>query len=132
MYIKKKDDNKKDDGNRKDENEKDMSIKELLDMRAGIDAEGKPLKYPDEDAIISKIVDYEETVEILKEVLITSSFKDWWDKNYIKGVIVDHDAKIVVISMPIEILLNYSILKRLGIFAMEFGYTVTSEHVGNL
>jgi hypothetical protein len=121
MYIKK----------RKDDKDK-KGIKDILDKIAGVDTEGRPLKYPDEDTIIAKIVDYEETVEILKEVLITPDFKVWWDKNSIEGITIDHDTKIVVIPTKIEIELNYSVLKRLGIFAEEFGYTVTSEHLENL
>lgn len=124
MYIKKR----KDDKDKKGE----KSIKEIMDEMAGIDAEGRPLKYPDEDTIIAKIVDYEESVEILKEVLITPNFEEWWNKNYIEGITIDFDAKLVTIPLKVELGLGYLKMKRLGMFAEEFGYTVTSEHPENL
>jgi hypothetical protein len=133
MYIKKrKDDSKRKDDDSKKKDEGEMSIKEYLNKMAGIDAEGKPLKYPDEDVIIGKIIDYEESVEILKEVLITPSFKEWWDKNAVEGVIVDHDTRLVVVPMSVELGLSYSKMKRLGIFAEEFGYTMAGKYPENL
>lgn len=110
---------------RKDKKEK--SIKEQLDELAGIDAEGKPLKYPDEDSILNKIVDLEETADILKEVLRTSSFEEWWNKNTVEGIRVYHDSREVIIPLNVELKLNYLQMKRIGIFAEEFGYTVATE-----
>jgi hypothetical protein len=131
MYTKKKKDDKDAKKDAK-KDEKEMSIKDLLDMKAGLTAEGKPLKYPDEDSIISKIVDFEESVEIMKEVLRTPSFREWWDKNSIEGITVDHDVKIVVIPTKIESEMDYSKLKRLGMVAEEFGYMVTGDRLENL
>lgn len=109
----------------KDKRDK-KGIKKILDEMYGLTPENYDASIA-ESTRISRIIDLEETVEILKEVFIWKSFKEWWDKYPIEGVIVYWDTKEIVIPTKVEIELSLYKLKKLGIFAAEFGFFVVSD-----
>lgn len=109
----------------KDKRDK-KSIKEIMDEMYGLTPENYDAAIA-ESTRIARIVDLEETVEILKEVFRWKSFKEWWDSNAIEGVTVYWDTKEIVIPTKVEIELSLYKLKKLGIFAAEFGYIIVSD-----
>ncbi len=102
------------------------NIKEIIDEMYGLTPENYDESIA-ESTRIARIVDLVETVEILKEVFRWKSFKEWWDSNAIDGVIVYWDAKEIVIPTKIEVELSLYKLRKLGIFAAEFGFIIVSD-----